>query len=209
MSPEEDAFWVPIGEAADVGKEEDLSSEGFAKYIEDLFSDWPNPQSDILFNILSPLPVITTPSSLPCWTVSDSEPTASQDSYGFTPLSDYTTPSDIVTQGAAERGFYSVHDSVYSEVISNHHPLSFGSLPPSPPLDSLKADSDCRTSNLYQPFFETSPQDLPLDLQQSANVVTPSIHSEPVQVTPDTHTQATPAKRFRCRLCSHGEANTY
>jgi hypothetical protein len=202
-------YWPPISEVADMEKE-DLSLESFDKDIEameDLFraSDWLGPPVTDTFSYDTyPDHWHSTPSALTYSTESDSEPTPSQYS-GFEP-SDYSTPSDIVTGGwSAEQQFYSPHDSVYSDVISNGS-MSFGSLPPSPPLNPVDARADYGTSNPYQSLFAEA-EDLPFALQQLAIVIPPTPHC--VQVMPDTQAYATPDRPFKCPLCPFSKANSY
>jgi hypothetical protein len=206
MSTEVACFWSPTSEVADLEKE-DISLESFDKDIEELFSDWHFPEVQGTFpNYPGTFPVISTPPSLAYSTESDSEWTPSQ--YSFAP-SDYSTPSDIVAGGPAEHRFYSPHDSVYSDVIPND-PLSFGPLPPSPPLNPVRAHSEYGTSNPYQPLFEIPPEDRSFALPLSATVVPSTLDCvQDLQVMPDTQAYATPDRPFQCPLCPFGKAKSY
>ena len=191
-------LWPLFTEATDSSKQ-DLSFESFEKDIGEIEFDLSFFQFPGNVPILPDTPpVITTPSSLTYSTDSDSP---SQYSYGFAP-SDYSTPSDILTPGPAEQGVYATHDSVYSDVFSQD-PSSFGSLPPSPPLRPVKAHSDYGTSLPHQ-FFEISPEELYLALQESTTL-TPR---EPLQVLSDTRKDTTSARPFKCPLCPFGKVNS-
>jgi len=201
-------FWPPISEVADMEKE-DISLESFDKdieAIEDLFraSDWPFPPVQDTFSYYrDTFPDLSTPSSLTYSTESDSEPTPSQYSCGDFAPSDYSTPSDIVTgEWSAEQQLYS---PIHSDVISNGS-LSFGSLPPSPPLNPVDAHSDYGTSNPYQSLFAEA-EDLSFALQQLAIVIPPTPHC--VQVMPDTQAYANPDRPFKCSLCPFSKPNSY
>jgi len=199
MSTEAD-LWPLYTEATEASKQ-DLSFESFEKDIGDIIEFDPSffqfPENLPIFP--STTPVITSPSSLTYSTESDSP---SQYSYGFS-LSDCSTPSDVVTPGPVEQDVYANHDSVYSEIFS-HDLTSFGSLPPSPPLLPIKAQSDYGTSLPYQSFFGIYPEEPSVDLQQPAT--SPAfLH---MQVTPGTRTNTASAKPFKCPHCPFGKANS-
>ena len=195
-------LWPLFTEGTDSNKQ-DLSFESFEKDIGEIEFDLSFFQFPDNFPILPGTPhVITTPSSLTYSTESDSP---SQSSYGYTP-SDYSTPSDVVTPGPVDQGVYATHESVYSDIFS-HDPSSFGSLPPSPPLHPVKAHSDYGTSLTYDSFFEISPEDLSVTLQQSPTPTLPELLS--MKVLADTRTVATSARPFKCPLCPFGKANSF
>lgn len=174
---------------------QDLSFDAFEKDFGDIECD---PSFFQLLDDFTLYPgTITTPSSLTYSTESDSP---SQYSYAFAP-SDYSIISDADTPGSVEQGVYATHDSVYSDVFS--HAPSFGSLPPSPPLHPVRAHSDYGTSVPHQ-FFGFSPEELSVALQQSATLTSP----EPLQVLPDTRTDTTSARPFKCPLCPFGKADS-
>ena len=192
-------LWPLFTEGTDSGKQ-DLSFESFEKDIGEIEFDLSFFQFPDNFPILPYTPpVITTPSSLTYSTDSDSP---SQYSYSFAP-SDYSSPSDILTPGPVDQchDVYTTHDSVYPDVFS-HDPSSFGSLPPSPPLRPVKAHSDHGTSLPHQ-FFEISPEELCLALRQSATLTSPKA----LPALPDTRTDTTSARPFKCPLCPFGKAN--
>jgi hypothetical protein len=174
---------------------EDLSFDAFEKDFGDIECDPSFFQLPADFTLFPG--TITTPSSLTYSTESDSP---SQYSFGIAP-SDYSIPSDADTPGSVEQDVYAAHDSVYSDVFS--HDPSFGSLPPSPPLHPVRAHSDYGTSLPHQ-FFEFSPEELSVALQQSATPISP----EPLQVLPDTRTDTTFTRPFKCPLCPFGKANS-
>jgi len=194
-------LWPLFTEGTDSNKQ-DLSFESFEKDIGEIEFDLSFFQFPDNFPILPGTPhVITTPSSLTYSTESDSP---SQSSYGYTP-SDYSTPSDVVTPGPVEQDVYATNNSVYSDVFS-HDPSYFGSLPPSPPLYPLRAHSDYETSHPYQYIFKISPEELPVALQQPATITSPEFL--PTQALPDTRTDTTSARPFKCPVCPFGEEKT-
>jgi len=193
-------LWPLFTEGTD-SNTQDLSFESFEKDIGEIEFDPSFFQFPDNFPILlGTPPVITTPSSLTYSTESDSP---SQYSYGYTP-SDYSTPSDVVTPGPVDQGVYATHESVYSDIFS-HDLSSFGSLPPSPPLHPVKAHSDYGTL-LPHHTFGISPEALSVTLQQSAALTPPELL--PTRALPDTQTDTTSARPFKCPLCPFGEAKT-
>ena len=207
ISTEVDFFWPLTGEdqPADANKQ-DLSFESFEKDIGEIELDWSFQQfHDNFSNFRDTLPVITTPSSLTYSTESESEPALSQYSYGFvSSSSEYSIPSEIAIRGQAEHGIHAIHDAICSDVVSND-PSSFGPLPPFPPSHPIEAHSDYGISDPYRPFFDISPEELPLALQQSTTNATAALHS--TTSVQDGQTRVPPVKPYRCTLCSYGKAD--
>jgi hypothetical protein len=197
-------FWPLVSEDSDANKQ-DLSFESFERYIGEIELDWSFQQfQDNLSNFRDTLPVITTPSSLTYSTETDSEFAPSQGSYGFAP-SHYSIPSEIATRGSAEHGVY----GAFCSDVAYDGSLSFGPLPPSPPLDPAEAYIDYGTSDPSRSFFNVSPEEPSLAMQQSTTIVAPAPQS--VRVMPDSQTQVKPAKPFRCPhwQCSFGTSDSY
>lgn len=213
MSTEAD-FWPLFIEDPDANILQDLSFESFAKDIGEIDFDWHFQQfQDNFSNFRDTFPFITTgtPPSLAYSTESDSEFAPSQYSYGSTP-SDYSIPSEIATRSPAEHGVYGIAGALCSDVVYND-PLSFGPLPHSPPLHPAEAYTDYGTSDPSGSFFGISPEEQSLAMQQPTThtIVAPALQPESVRVTPDSQTQVTPAKPFRCPhwQCSYGTSVSY
>jgi len=197
MSTEADLLRL-FTEGTEASKQ-DLSFDAFEKDIGNI--DRPFFQFPDDFSIFpGTSPVIAAPSSLTYSTESDSP---SQYSYGFAP-SDYSSPSDVITPGPVKQEVHAIHDSVYSDGFS-HDPSSFGSLLPSPSLYPVGAHSDYGTSLPHQ-FFEISLEELSVALQQSTTISSPELL--PAQVSPDTQTDITSTRPFKCPLCPFGKANS-
>jgi len=187
MSTEGDLSGWPLFAEGTDPNQQDLSFESFEKDIGDIEFDLSFFHFSDTFPILPGTPpVVTSPSSLTYSTESDSP---SQYSYGYAP-SDYSTPSDVVTPGPVEEGVYTTHSSIYSDIFT-HDLSSFGSLPPSPTLHPIKAQSDYGTSLPYQAFFGI--EEPSVDLQH------------PMQVMPGTQTK----KPFKCPYCPFASKRKY
>jgi hypothetical protein len=194
-------FWPLFAEVIDANQQDgqDLSFESFEKDIGDIFEFDPASPFPDSFPILLPgtPPGIRSPSSSTYSTYSTGSDSPSQHSYDFAPSEDYSTASDVVTPAPS---VYTAHSSVYPDIFT-HDPSSFGSLPPSPLLHPIKAQSDYGTSLPYQAFFGTSPEELSVDLPQPA--MSPAFLS--MQVMPGTQTNETSDKPFKCPYCPHGK----
>jgi hypothetical protein len=187
---------------------QDLSPESFAKYVGDIEFDRPFQQFQDNFSYFpDTLPVITTASSSLTYYSTESEFAPSQYSYGVAPSEDLI-PSEIATRSPAEHGAYAIPGAVCSDVVYND-PLSFGPLPHPPPLHPTEAYTDYGTSDPSPSFFDISPEEPPLTIQQPTTIVAPAPPS--VRVMPDSQTQVTPAKPFRCPhwQCSYGTSDSY
>jgi hypothetical protein len=211
MDHADHVFW-PFNEGADMDRQvlsEPFDLESFDKDVEELFRECPNLQAQNTSSNIPPniYPVITTLSSFTYSTESDSEPTRSQYSYDFAP-SEYSAHSDIVSGGPADQDSTynsTSYNSIYSEFISDD-PMSFGTLPPSPPLRPSEAHSGHGTSNLDQSFLSLSLSELSLSSQHSASIALPAPH--PVQVMPDLRAYAVADRPFKCPECPFGKTDS-
>jgi hypothetical protein len=186
---------------------QDLSPESFSKEVEEYELDWHQYQ-DNFSNFPDNFPVTTTtPPSLTYSTESNYEFAPSQYSYGLGP-SEYSIPSELATRSPVEHGVYAIPGTLSSDVVYND-PLSFGPLPhpPGPPLHPAEAYINYGTSDPSPSFFSISPEELSLAIQEPTTIVAPALQS--IEVMPDSQTQVTPEKPFRCPQCSYGTSDSY